>query len=312
MDITRYELSFPASNGRHDIFACIWCDADRRNYRAVVQLVHGMAEFILRYEDFAVYLARRGYVVCGNDHSGHGESVDNKNDYGYFGKIENSWKYLIDDMNCFENMIRLKYPEIPYFMIGHGMGSLLAREYIAAYGDYFNGAIFMGTSGSKVNIDFGIRLSRILAYKYPKEPGVLINRLAFGDNNKKIKNKRTKFDWLSTDEEMVNKYINEEKCGFLFTYEGYYGLFQLLKTVSKKEWAESLPKDLPMMLISGKDDPVGNYGKEVKQIYISLIKAGCTDVSIRLLYGARHEILNDTRRDKVYGILYNWLENYID
>lgn len=312
MDITRYELNFPASNGRHNIYASIWCDTDCKHYQAVVQLVHGMAEYILRYEDFAVYLARRGYVVCGNDHTGHGKSVDIKDDYGYFGRKENSWKYLIDDMNYLESMMRLKYPDLPYFMIGHGMGSLLAREYISAYGDDFNGAVFIGTCGPKATVDFGIKLAGILASKHPKEPGVLINKLAFGDNNKKIKNQRTEYDWISTDKEMVDKYVNDENSGFLFTYEGYYALFQLLKTVSKREWAESLPKNLPMMLISGKDDPVGDYGKGVKQVYNSLIKAGCTDVSIKLLYGARHEILNETRRDKVYGILYNWLENYIE
>ncbi|MEA4972233.1 MAG: alpha/beta fold hydrolase [Candidatus Metalachnospira sp.] len=312
MDITRYELNYSASNGRHDIFSCIWCDTTRKHYSAVVQLVHGMAEYILRYEDFAVYLAKRGYVVCGNDHSGHGFSAEKDNDFGYFGKKENSWKYLIDDMNYLEGMMRLKYPDIPYFMIGHGMGSLLAREYIAAYGDDFNGAVFMGTSGPKAAVDFGIRLSGMLASRHPMEQGVIINKLAFGDNNKKIKNARTEYDWLSTDKEMVEKYVNDEKCGFLFTFEGYHALFQLLKTVNRREWAESLPKNLPMLLISGKDDPVGGYGKGIKQVYNSMIKAGCTDTSIKLLYGARHEILNETRRDKVFGILYNWLENNID
>lgn len=312
MDIARYELNFPASNGGHDIFSCIWCDTDCKRYRAVIQLVHGMSEYILRYEEFAVYLAKRGYVVCGNDHSGHGYSVEKNDDFGYFGKKENSWKYLIDDMNYFEGMMRLKFPDIPYFIIGQGMGSLLAREYIAAYGDDFSGAVFMGTSGPRVAADFIIKLSGMLASKHPKEKGTIINKLAFGNNNVKVKNARTEYDWLSTDKEKVEKYINDEKCGFLFTFEGYQALFQLLKTVSKGEWAESLPKNLPMLLISGKDDPFGSYGKGVKQVYNSMIKAGCSDTSIKLLYGARHEILNETRRNKVYGILYNWLENNVD
>ena len=116
MEITRYELTFPASNGGHDIFACVSRDSQCKNYKAVIQLVHGMAEYILRYEEFAVYLARRGYIVVGNDHAGHGFSVDGDKYRGYFGKRENSWEYLIDDMNYLQGMMKLDYPDLPYFM----------------------------------------------------------------------------------------------------------------------------------------------------------------------------------------------------
>ena len=311
MDITRYELNFPASNGGHDIFGCVWRDADCKHYRAVVQLVHGMAEYILRYEDFAVYLARRGYVVVGNDHAGHGFSVGSEKERGYFGKRDNSWQYLIDDMNYLEGVMRLEFPDIPYFMLGHSMGSFLAREYMADYGNNFNGAVFMGSGYTDPKLPGGILLSKYMAKTKPHEKGELLNKIAFGSFNKRIKDAETNFDWLSTDKSAVDKYINDDNCGFLFTNEGYRDLFLLIKDVNTSKWAKSLPPDLPMLLISGSEDPVGNYGKGVRKVYNMMLKAGCTAVEIKLLHGARHELLNDVKKHKVYSILYNWFEKNI-
>ncbi|MCD8036661.1 MAG: alpha/beta hydrolase [Clostridiales bacterium] len=311
MDVTRFELDFPSSGGGHDIFACIWRDTDFKSYKAVIQLVHGMAEHILRYEEFAVYLAKRGYVVCGNDHMGHGNSVEDESDFGYFGKRENSWHNLIDDMNYLEGMMRLEYPDIPYFMLGHSMGSFLAREYTSLYGTGFNGAVFMGIGYTNPLLDFGIFVSKRMAAKHPKQKGELVDRIAFGAFNNKLDTKRTKYDWISTDKNIVDKYIKDEKCGFLFTNEGYRDLFLLLKHVNTDEWAKSLPSNLPMLLISGSDDPVGDYGKDIKKVYKLMLKGGCVNVDIKLLHGARHEVLNDLKRDKVYSILYNWFEKNI-
>ena len=311
MEITRFELEFPASNGGHDIFACIWRDTDCKHYKGIVQLVHGMAEYILRYEEFAKDLARKGYIVCGNDHAGHGLSVENKSDLGYFGKRENSWQYLIDDMNYLEGMMRLEYDEIPYFMVGHSMGSFLTREYMALYGDKFDGAIFIGTGYVNPLLDFGISLAKYKAHKNPKQRGELIDKIAFGAFNKKIDTANTKFDWISTDSKIVEKYVNDEKCGFLFTNEAYRDLFLLIKKVNNVKWAKSMPRNLPMLLISGSDDPVGDFGKGVRKVYEMLKKAGCINVDIKLLHGVRHEILNDIKREKVYAILYNWLEKNI-
>lgn len=311
MEITRYELTFPASNGGHDIFACVWRDSQCKNYKAVIQLVHGMAEYILRYEEFAVYLARRGYIVVGNDHAGHGFSVDGDKYRGYFGKRENSWEYLIDDMNYLQGMMKLDYPDLPYFMLGHSMGSMLAREYVSAYGNSLSGAVFMGTAYSDPKLPGGILLAKYMAKKKPGEKGEMLNFIAFGSFNKKIKGAETNFDWLSTDKNEVDKYINDKNCGFLFTNEGYRDLFLLTKHVNTSKWARSLPEGLPMLLISGSDDPVGGYGKGVRKIYKMMKQAGCYNVDIKLLHGARHEILNDLKKRKVYSILYNWFEDNI-
>lgn len=311
MDITRFELTFPASGGGHDIFACVWRDTERRHYKAVIQFAHGMAEYILRYEDFAVYLAKRGYVVCGNDHMGHGNSVEDKDDFGYFGKRENGWQYLIGDMNYLEGMMRLEYTDLPYFMLGHNMGSFLAREYTALYGGGLDGAVFMGTGYTNPFLGFGIFMSRHMAAKNPKQRGELVDKMMFGAFNNKIDTINSRYDWLTTDKAMIEKYTRDEKCGFLFTNEGYRDLFLLIKNVNTLKWAKSLPTDLPMLLIAGAEDPVGDYGKGVRRVHRLMLKGGCTNVSIKLLHGVRHEILNDLKREKVYSILYNWFEKNI-
>ncbi len=311
MEVTRFEFNFPASNGGHDIYACIWRDTDCKHYKAVIQLVHGMAEYVLRYEDFAAYLARRGYVVCGNDHAGHGFSVESDDERGYFGKRENSWQFLIEDMDYLKGVMRLDYPDIPYFMLGHSMGSFLAREYTALYGRKLDGAVFMGTGYKNNFIDFGIALAKHMAHKNPMQKGDAVGKLAFGSFNRKIEGAVTNFDWLSSDSKMVDKYIKDDKCGFMFTNEGYRDLFLLHKRVNTSKWAQSLPKELPMLIISGADDPVGDYGKGVKGVYEMMVKEGCTNVQLKLLHGARHEILNENKREKVYSILLNWFENNI-
>ena len=310
MDITRFELEFPASNVGHNIFACVWRDAERENYKAVIQLVHGMAEHILRYEDFAVYLAKHGYVVCGNDHAGHGQSADEA-DLGYFGKKDNSWQYLIDDMNYLKGVIALEFPDIPYVMLGHSMGSFLAREFTAKYGNELSAAIFMGTGGKKAGIDAAIALSKHLAEKHPKEKGKIIDKIVFSGYNRKVENPSTSFDWLSTDAKQVEKYINDDRCGFLFTFEGYRDLLEVNKEVNTVKWAKSLPAELPILLISGTDDPVGDYGKGVRKVYKLLLNSGCANTDIKLLKGARHEILNDVKKDRVYKILLKWIEQNV-
>ena len=312
MEITRYEFYYPAAHGGHDIFACIWSDTDCKYYKGVVQLAHGMSEYILRYEEFAVYLAKRGYVVCGNDMAGHGNSVDDKSDYGYFGERTDSWEYLVDDIKYLEGIVRLKYPDLKYIMLGHSMGSLLVREYMAVCGDRFNGVILLGTSGPQIKTDFGIRLSGHFMKKHPKERGVVVSQIAFGHNNRRIKNPRTVYDWFTTDKKVIEKYVKDDKCGFLFTNEGYNALFRLLKRVNRKEWAWSVPKNLPVLIMSGTDDPVGNYGNGVKCVYNRLVNAGCTNVKLKLVHGARHELLNESRHERIYYFIYNWLEKNID
>lgn len=306
--VTRREFTFPAKGDGHQLYGCVWTADGFIKYKGIIQIVHGMEEHILRYERFAAFLAKQGFVVCGNDHTGHGRSVEHWEDRGFFGEEEGSWKYLIEDMRYVMEFVKKRFPDLPCFLIGHSMGSFLAREFCTLWGEELAGAVFMGTSSGSPLLDIAILLSKEGAkLKGAKERGYSVNRLAFGAFNVKFSPKRTSYDWLSSDETAVDQFLKDEKCGFVFTYAGYRELFLLLKEVSSKEWAEKLPKKLPMLLISGKDDPVGDYGKGVEKVYDWLKEAECENVEMKLYTGGRHELLQETFQKQVYRFLLRWI-----
>ena len=211
-------------------------------------------------------------------------------------------------MNEFYDFMKKKFADLPYFLIGHSMGSFLAREFCTYWGNELTGSIFMGTSGGSPFLDIAILLSKEgVKLKGAKARGYSVNRLAFGAFNVKFSPKRTNYDWLSSNEQAVNQFLNDDKCGFVFTYAGYRELFMLLKQVSSKEWAEKLPQKLPILLISGKDDPVGDYGKGVEKVYHWLQEAGCENVDIKLYPGGRHELLQETFQKQVYRFILRWI-----
>lgn len=311
--VTRKEFTFPAKGDGHLLYGCVWTADGFIKYKGIIQIAHGMEEHILRYERFAAFLAKQGFIVCGNDHTGHGRSVEHWEDRGFFGEEEGSWQYLIEDMRYVMTFIKQKFGELPYFLIGHSMGSFLAREFCANWGNELSGAIFMGTSGGNPFLDIAILLSKEgAALKGAKARGYSVSRLAFGAFNVKFAPKRTNYDWLSSNEEAVDAFLKDEKCGFVFTYAGYRELFLLLKQVSCKEWAERMPKALPMLLISGKDDPVGDYGKGVEKVYHWLKNAGCENIEMKLYTGGRHELLQETFQKQVYRFLLRWIYQILE
>ncbi len=306
--VTRREFTFPAKGDGHPLYGCVWTADGFIKYKGIIQIAHGMEEHILRYEQFAAFLAKQGFVVCGNDHTGHGRSMEHWEDRGFFGEEEGSWQYMIEDMKYVMDFMKKKFANLPYFLIGHSMGSFLAREFCTYWGNELTGSIFMGTSGGSPFLDIAILLSKEgVKLKGTKARGYSVNRLAFGAFNVKFSPKRTNYDWLSSNEQAVNQFLNDDKCGFVFTYAGYRELFMLLKQVSSKEWAEKLPQKLPILLISGKDDPVGDYGKGVEKVYHWLQEAGCENVDIKLYPGGRHELLQETFQKQVYRFILRWI-----
>jgi len=280
--------------------------------KAILQISHGMIEFIDRYEDFAKYLNSKGILVVGNDHLGHGGSVNNVDEWGYFAK-ENGNEVLIEDLYTLTKLTKQEYPDIPYFMLGHSMGSFYARQYIAKYGNELNGCIVMGTGNEPaIKVKFAMLLCRIIAlFKGWKYRSTFINDMAFGAYNKMFEPNRTRVDWLSKDESIVDKYINEPRCNFMFTLNGYYNMFKGIARLSDKEVLGSVPKNLPVFFVSGQDDPVGSCGKEVQLAYNNLCKAGVQDVLMKLYPNDRHEILNELDKQTVYTDLYEWLMSKI-
>lgn len=276
--------------------------------KAILQISHGMCEFVERYEDFANYLAGKGILVVGNDHLGHGESVRGKEDYGYFAK-ENGNSILIRDLHRLRKMIQEDYPQIPYFLLGHSMGSFLARQYICCYGKGLAGAVIMGTgyhSGKEVK--FGMELCKGLAkVKGWYHRSRLVDALAFGGYNRGFKNSRTSKDWLTKDEKIIDVYVADERCSFCFTLNAYYNMFLSLYKLSSENYLKKMPRNLPVFFVAGGDDPVGDCGKGVMQVYGQFKELGMKDVKCRLYPGDRHEILNETDRDKVYRDIEEWL-----
>lgn len=308
MSFTTNEFTFKSASGLCDIYAQSAVPSDFASVKGVVQIAHGMAEHSNRYARFAMELCKNGYAVFINDHLGHGKSVASKDELGYFG--ENGVHSLVNDMKQLTNIAKKEYPNVPYILFGHSMGSFLSRKYTEKYGDELDAAIYCGTSGSNPAAGLGITLAKYLEKsKGDHERSQFLDSIAFGPYNKKTE-KRTNFDWLSRDEKEVDKYIEDELCGFCFTTNGFKNLFTVLKSVSQKSWYNNVRKDLPILLISGDGDPVGDYGKGVTQVYNDLKKTG-HNALIKLYAGARHEILNETNRDEVMKDIIGWLDKTV-
>ncbi|MFA7463116.1 MAG: alpha/beta hydrolase [Anaerovoracaceae bacterium] len=300
------ENQFPGSDGKSTI----------RWYRtpmecppsAVLQIVHGMSEYYLRYEGFAAYLADQGIFVAGHDQAGHGNSADPQA-YGYFG-VENGWRYLVEDVHRLRRIIRDEYKDIPYFILGHSMGSFVLREYLTCHGEGLSGAVITGTSGSNPMNRPGILLVRLLRKLYgDMHRSSFVHTMAFGGNNRKIGSPANLYAWLSSDQNVSDSYVRDPRCGFVFTLAGFQDLFTLLDRVSRKDWAGKVPQELPVLLASGLMDPVGNYGKGPAEVYERLKRSGHGQVALRLYEDMRHEILNEKGQKTVYSDIIDFIKD---
>lgn len=273
-----------------------------------LQLSHGMCEYIGRYEDFAAFLNLHGIAVCGNDHLGHGNSVLSPDEYGFFTE-KSGWKYVLADLKRMNEVAHKTFPGLPVILLGHSMGSFYARKYAATYPDTIQGLVISGTGGPNALVSIAIALSSLIAKcKGERHRSPLIKNMAFGTYLKNIENPLTEYDWISRDKQIVAEYAKDAKCTFWFTANGYHELFSILREVSSKEWANAIQKDMPVLLISGDADPVGDYGKGVRKVHEWLSEAGVKQLELKMYPGARHEVLNETNRDEVYHDVLLFLE----
>ena len=302
------EFKFKSTSGVCDI-RCVRYIPEGE-IKAILQISHGMQEFIDRYENFAAYLCDKGYLVTGNDHLGHGGSVNSPDDWGYFADKDGN-KALIDDLHEVTKITKQLYPDKPYFLLGHSMGSFYARQYLFEYGNELNAAIVMGTGHESLPV---VRAGMVACRMFSMRQGWrhrsrAVNAMAFGSYNKKFEPARTSVDWLTKDEKIVDWYLNEPRCTFMFTLNGYYNMFYGISRLHNASLISKTPKQLPILFVSGEDDPVGNFGKGVADAAKSLKDVGCQNVDMKLYPNDRHEILNELDRDQVYEDLYNWLED---
>lgn len=306
------EFYFDSRDGENKIHAVRWMPDSQSTVACVVQVVHGMAEYAERYEEFAGYMTDRGIVVTGEDHLGHGKSVGEKGKYGYFCEQDPA-TVLVRDVHRLKKMTQELYPEVPYVILGHSMGSFITRNYMFRYGSGIAAAVLMGTGMQPVAaLKCSAAAARIQkVFCGSDHVSRLIDKLAFGGYNKRIEDARTSFDWLSRDPERVERYIADPMCGFVFTVNGFSALFELIARLHRRENLEQIPKSLPVYMVSGTGDPVGGYGKGVQKAYDSLKEAGLENVELKLYEGGRHELMNETNRAEIMQDIYEWLKRTV-
>lgn len=305
MAIKLERRNFISSNKQTNIVYARWVD-EAYPPKAILLIAHGMAEYIERYDNFARYLARHNYAIYGNDHLGHGQTAKDMQQRGYFG-VQDGRNYVVDDIKALCGVARNDFPGIPVILLGHSMGSFVARIFCGTYGDAIDAAIFMGTGGKNPAAGMGILMVNMLAQiKGELYRSKLVDNIAFGGYNKHIPHAKTKFDWLSTDPAIVQAYVDDENCGFLFTLSGYRELFRMLREATGTHWTDAIRRDLPVLVISGREDPVGSYGKGVQETYEELHRAGMENIAILLYDTMRHEVLNEIGKEDVYEDILAW------
>ena len=304
------DLYFQSSTGRTSIHA-LKCVPDRKP-RAVVQIAHGIAEHIDRYRPFMEFLADNGFVAAGNDHLGHGKSIRVPEEQGFFAEKDGWWR-VVDDMDKLHDIMSNEYPELPYVLFGHSMGSFLTRTYLIKHPDKYDGVILSGTGHQSPALVLGGNVAASVMAKLngAMGDGTKLDSLAFGSYLSKIENPRTKFDWLSRDAEQVDKYIADPLCGFVGKIGLYRDMMQGIKFITDKKNIAQMNKEKPVYFMSGDGDPVGDYGKGVERAYKAFCDAGLHDVFMRLYPGGRHEMLNETNKEQVYQDILNWLNEKI-
>lgn len=304
------DVFYPSKDGKNTIHACIW--RPESEIKGVVQIIHGMCEYAERYAPFAEFLNKNGYMVCADDHLGHGKSVKSSEDLGYFND-NRDYNTVVQDIRELTLIAKKQAGDVPYFVLGHSMGSFFCRKYISLYGEELNAAVVMGSGfKSKVTLNtalFAVKFNALFCGW--RNRSKLIKKLAFGSYNKKFKPARTSNDWLSKAPENVDNYETDPLCGFDFTNNGYYILFSVIKSACSKKTINAVCKDLPVYFVAGADDPVGDYGKGVKKVYEKFKKAGVKDVEITLYEESRHEILNDFCKEQVENDVLNFYEKHL-
>ena len=306
----KHEFYYTSRDSVTKIHAIEWLPD--RDIKGVLQICHGMVEYIDRYDEFAEFMSEHGYYVVGHDHLGHGKSIQTEADLGYFDERKGN-QYVIGDIYQLQEMTRKKYPDVPYFMLGHSMGSFLLRQYILSHGRGLSGAVIMGTGDkSYLLLSAGQLLCRAFAlvkgWHYRSR---MIDRMGLGSYNRKFEPSESKKEWVTSDTQIRAVYEADPLCSFTFTVNGYYQMFEGMKKITGKKGAIRIPRTLPILLASGKEDPVGDFGKTVEKIYGQYREAGIKDVTLKLYEGDRHEILNEQDRQQVYEDIWKWMEERI-
>lgn len=297
------------SCGAGKIHGCRW--SPEGEPKAVLQIVHGIAEYIERYDGFAEFLTRRGFLVVAEDHMGHGQSIGSEGVQGYF---TGGWFNAVADSYHLLEMTKAEYPELPYVLFGHSMGSFMARTILCKYPDSgIDAAIICGTGWQPA---FALpAVIKIVEGECKKvgetNPSARLQNLVFGGYNKRVEHPRTEFDWLTRDAKIVDAYIAHPLCGFTASTGLLRDMMTGILYIEQPKNLAAMRKDLPVFFIAGGDDPVGSYGKGVRKAADAFRKAGMTDVDVHIYPLCRHELLNEINREEIYGDILQWLSAHV-
>ena len=311
MEFETKELYFNSSNKENRVYAKI-IEPKNVTIKGIVQICHGMCEYFDKYNHFSEFLASNGYIVCGHDHIGHGNSVSSSEERGYFAP-KDGYKYLIEDTHQLTTIVEEKIGknDLPLILLGHSMGSFIARCYAAKYGEMLNGLILCGSIGPQPFVNAGIRLAKTMAkskgdhYRSKK-----LYDLSLDFANIKFLPAETKFDWICSDENEVKKHIQDEKSNFIFTVSGFEDLFHLVSLCNSRMVIKTIPKELPIFFMSGEMDPIGENGTGVRKAVQMYLNAGIKNLSFKLYPHDRHELLNETNKKEVYNNILMTLYGY--
>lgn len=297
------EFFYPSKDGETKIHGIEWIPEGE--IAAVLQICHGMVEYIDRYHEFAEFMAGNGFYVVGHDHLGHGKSVTGPEKLGYFHH-PNGNACVIGDIHQLRLHTQKKYPKVPYFILGHSMGSFLVRQYLGKYGEGLSGAVIVGTGDQPdIAVNGGKVICRLLAaFKGWEYRSAFVNNLSIGNYEKKLGKA-----WISRNEDNVKAYTADSLCSFMFTLNGFYNLFDGISKMNKQEKSGNIRKELPMFFVAGEEDLVGNCGKAVKNVYHKYKSQGAKDVSIKLYPEDRHEILNENDKAVVFEDILSWIKS---
>lgn len=275
------------------------------NVKFVIQILHGMAEHSERYNKFAEYLTNKGGAVYISDHYGHGKNCKSEADYGLWNK-KNMWQLIVDDIKTLNDISASKFPNVKNIILGHSMGSYIARTYISQYHTGVNAVVLSGTGYNSSSV---LIFGKILAwlqcrFKGEASKAKFIDNLSFSSFNKKYS---SPYQWLTRDQKIVDKYISDPLCGGVFSCSFYFNFFKGLLKINKLSNAEKIPYNLPLLFISGTEDPVGDYTKGIKKSIDFYKKAGVKHIDSIFYNGARHEILNEINKFEVFEDIYSWI-----
>lgn len=279
--------------------------------KATVVLFHGMGEHKERYLHFAKWMAKQGYAVFAHDHRKHGKSIGDFDTVGVFTDADR-WEYVIDDAHYVVKEARAQVPDIPIIILGHSMGSVIARRYISKYTALPHAAIIMGTVPiqTKMSAFLPTTIAKIIRVFKKNQVSPFLANMLNGRLTKHIKSPRTEFDWLTRDEKIVDKYIDDPLCGYPYSPKFYIEFFKALVVINDSATI-SETRNIPILFISGKDDPVGEFGAGVKDVYQLYNGHGFFSLTLKLIDDNRHEVLNELKKTTTYKYINEWIDSIL-